>query len=76
MTSLEKILPRDRLRTPHPLKARIRSLKLRQTDLAAALDCSEPELSRWLNNRRAMPRNVEERLHEWINALEEDDQNV
>ena len=67
---LSQMLPPDCIRQPHPLKARIKALKIKQTALAAALLCSDSDLSRWLNNRRTMPLNVERRLNELLDQVE------
>jgi transcriptional regulator with XRE-family HTH domain len=67
---LSKIVPAHRLRCPHPLKQKIRSLGLRQVDIAAALGCSNSELSRWLNDGKAMPASIEERIVNILSAVE------
>ncbi len=67
---LEKIYPKEFLRRPHPLKARIRKLGILQRDLAELLICSEPALSQWLNSARTMPRSVERDLNEILEKLE------
>ena len=70
--SLTNILPPEQVRAEHQLKERINQLGICQADVAFAIGCSEPELSRWLNNRRAMPSTIADQIEEVLDLVEGD----
>lgn len=67
---LAKVLPEEQLREVHPIKQRLREYKIKQVDLSNALNCSEAELSKWLNNKITMPWHIEHRLYDLFEKLD------